>query len=703
MRIVLTGLRQLEISNDPPDSAIPNSENRMVDILACAICRTDAKMWDQGHRDLVFPRVLGHEMVVCDKAGQKFAVWPGKSCGQCRFCTTGKENLCEKMKITGFHNDGGFAQQAVLPQESLISIPEDMDIKLACFAEPVACVINAFEKLSVKPGQRILIYGAGTMGLITALFAKNKQLNVHILEKNQTKIDHIQTFTRSINVTCSKETLESEYEIIINCCADFVAFAQAVTKLDKSGQLSFFSGLSKNETLETNLINLIHYKEAILTGVYGMTRAHMQQAIPFIQANAESLAELIQDVVSLDQLPELLPIVLAGNHLKYIVDLKHKSNGKIHSDAIKNHAILKDSMETENFKAKGLFQQIKKAIEPLPDTLASEATAKMDEKTKPLGALGRLEGLAVKMCLIQDSLDPTLNNKHLFVFAGDHGVTEEGVSAYPAEVTGQMVKNFLNGGAAINVLCRHHKIEMKVVDMGVDTDFQPHRNLISKKIAKGTKNFALEPAMSLDQTIKAIEAGMTVFLETYSRNPIDIVGLGEMGIGNTTAASSIICTVAGITPEQATGRGTGVDNKGLSHKTKVIKKVLDFHSLDPKDGLDVLHKIGGFEIAGIVGAVLAAASKKTAVVLDGVISTAAGLIAYLINPNIQGYLIAGHQSVEIAHKAALSHMDLLPLIDFNMRLGEGTGAALAIDMADTACKIMCEMASFDEAKIARSL
>jgi nicotinate-nucleotide--dimethylbenzimidazole phosphoribosyltransferase len=211
--------------------------------------------------------------------------------------------------------------------------------------------------------------------------------------------------------------------------------------------------------------------------------------------------------------------------------------------------------------------------------------------------------------------------------------------------------------------------------------------------------------------IQAVESGMTVFLDTYKKEKIDIVGLGEMGIGNTTSASAIISAITGVSPFESAGRGTGVDDKGLEHKAKVIQKALNFHKLNPPgqfndgsaDGLEILQKIGGFEIAGIAGAVLAAASKKTAVVLDGVISTAAGLIAYIINPDIKGYLISGHKSVETAQAAALSFMGFEPFIDLKMRLGEGTGAALVLDAADAACKLMTQMASFDEAKVSRSL
>ncbi len=341
-------------------------------------------------------------------------------------------------------------------------------------------------------------------------------------------------------------------------------------------------------------------------------------------------------------------------------------------------------------------------ITPLSDTLMRDATAKINDKTKPIGALGRLEELAVQLCRIQGTLNPALTNKQLFVFAGDHGVTGEGVSAYPAEVTPQMVENFISGGAAINVLCRHYGIGMKVVDMGVNATFSPHPDLILKKVAKGTRNFAVEPAMTRVQMIQALENGMAVFLDAHDAQPVDIVGMGEMGIGNTTAAAAIISAVTGLSPALAAGRGTGLDDSGLAHKIAVLEQVLALHQPDSADGFEILRKMGGFEIAGIAGAVLAAASRQCAVVLDGVISTAAGLIAYVINPDIGGYLISGHRSVEPAQAAALSHLHLEPLVDFQMRLGEGVGAAVAMDVADAACRIMCEMASFEDANVARS-
>ena len=703
MKIVLTGLGKLEITpeikTDNQKSANIESGYIKTDVLCCAICRTDAKMWEQGHRDLVFPRVLGHEMVVQDQTHQRYIVWPGKSCKVCKFCRRSRENLCEDMKITGFHTDGGFADKAVLPEESLIPIPDDLNTYVACFAEPIGCVINAFEKITFKKKDRILIIGCGTMGLITALYARHLGLIPLIIEKNETKINHVATFLAATNISCTKNTHESEFDVVINTCADFIAFCQGIAKVGKGGQISFFSGISKNEHIETNLLNLIHYREAVVSGVYGMTKDHMEKAVPFMQTQESLLKLLIEEIVAPQKVPQLMANVLSGKHLKYILDfslasdmLLTQTNQKSHTPGISLNDLASDS----------LCRKVIENITPLSDRLLAAATAKIDNKTKPLGALGRMEDLAVQMSLIQNSLNPEIKKKNLFVFAGDHGITEEGVSAYPCEVTAQMVDNFLNGGAAINVLCRHHNIDMKVVDMGVSREFSPHPGLIIKKVAKGTCNFALEDAMTKQQMILALENGMNTFFNAYDCHPIDIVGLGEMGIGNTSSASAIISVITGIQPAQATGRGTGVDDKGLAHKTCVIERALAFHTIDPSNGFEILQTIGGFEIAGIAGAVLAAASKKTAVVLDGVISTAAGLVAFIINPEIRGYLISGHKSVEQAQKAALSHMDLVPLIDFGMRLGEGTGAALAIDMADAACKIMCQMASFDKAKVARS-
>ena len=725
IRMVLKGIRQLAVEELSEARATePQASCVGVDVLACAICRTDAKMWEQGHRDLVFPRVLGHEMVVQNREGQRFIVWPGKSCGHCPYCLAGRENLCDDMKITGFHTDGGFAHRAVLPEQSLIPVPDELDIHAACFAEPVGCVINAFEKLPLhtnhqaqihqaqdhqaqnhqNQNRQLLIYGGGTMGLITALYARHIGLSPLILEKDAAKIRKISPMLEACGLDCVQETHESRFDLVINVCPDYIALCQAITKVDKGGHISYFSGITKNETVETNLLNLIHYKEASISGGYGMRRVDMERAIPFLISHTRELRMLIEDVVPPESAPELLPKVLKGQALKYILDFTGTEPQAARPETIQERPGA-DTVEAAGldplFTASPFCSDVINGIRPLSRDLEADARAKMDEKTKPLGALGKLEPLAVRLSRILGTLNPRIDHKALFVFAGDHGVTEEGVSAFPSEVTGQMVDNFLNGGAAINVLCHRHGIDLKVVDMGVKREFAPHPLLIRSKVAEGTRNMALEPAMSDAQAIQALEAGMKAFLTARENKRLDIIGLGEMGIGNTTSASAIISAVTGVPPARTTGRGTGVDDQGLSHKTEVIERVLNFHRPAPTNGLEILRTVGGFEIAGIAGAALAAASRGCPVVLDGVISTAAGLIAYLLNPDIADYFIAGHQSVEIAHTAALDHMGLTPVVDLSMRLGEGSGAALAIDLADTACRLMCEMASFEEAKISR--
>ncbi len=718
-RIVLEGLKKLSIRQCGPLEVTEG--HRLLKVLYCAVCRTDAKMWDQGHRDLVFPRVAGHEVSAVDNDGNRFTIWPGTSCGQCRYCTSNRENLCEDMKIMGFHTDGGFADYVLAPEKSLVPVPDSLSSHIACLTEPVGCALNGINKLRLKKGERIIIYGGGSVGLIAALICRDIGALPLVIEKREEKIKKAGHFLEAAGIKCVKNTFESEFDAVMNACPDPAAFDLGIVKLAKGGRLSFFSGLVKNKNIETNLINLIHYKEAEIHGAYGLTRKNMIKALPFMEKNQSSLEMLIEDFLEPEAIVNLMPEILSGHNFKYILDFtgKHKNvpksenkidkiNNKIlnSGDKMTNHDQLvnkdgkTDLPGNKIFKnAKELCTSIIKNIAPVSDELAAAAQGKIDNKTKPLGALGKLEDLALQMSLIQNTLNPVIHKKASFVFAGDHGITEEGVSAFPAEVTFQMVDNFLKGGAAINVLCRHHNIDIKVVDMGVNADFENHPDLIKKKVRRGTRNFAIEDAMTENEVFQALAGGMEAFLSVYNEQKIDIVGLGEMGIGNTTSASSIISTITGITPAQATGRGTGIDDKGLAHKTEIIEKALNFHKPDGKNGFEILKKIGGYEIAGIAGAALAASSKGTAVVLDGVISTAAGLVAYIIDPNIKGYLISGHKSVEISQKAALSHMGLDPVIDLNMRLGEGTGAALTIDIADAACRIMREMASFDDAGV----
>ena len=343
------------------------------------------------------------------------------------------------------------------------------------------------------------------------------------------------------------------------------------------------------------------------------------------------------------------------------------------------------------------------AIPALSPDWFLRAQEKIDNKTKPLGSLGRIEELAVRLSAMQESDMPRADRKLLLVFAADHGITAEGVSAFPSEVTAQMAMNFLAGGAAINVFCRHYGIEHYLVDVGVQGDLPDHPLLIKAKIRPGTSNFAIEPAMAKEEVLAALKAGADAFLGLYQRTGCDVFGLGEIGIGNTTAASAIISAATGLPPADVTGRGTGVDDQGLARKIEVIVKALNLHRPDPKDGLAILSAVGGFEIAAMCGAMLAAAEKRCCVVLDGVISTAAGLIAWLLCPRMADYMIAGHRSVEIGQMSALNKMGLKPLLSLDMRLGEGTGAAIAISLVDLAARMQREMASFADAGVSGRL
>ena len=339
------------------------------------------------------------------------------------------------------------------------------------------------------------------------------------------------------------------------------------------------------------------------------------------------------------------------------------------------------------------------AVKPVDHSLAAAAQSRIDNKTKPLGSLGRLEDVAVRMSLLQRTLTPAISRKSLVVFAADHGVALEGVSAFPAEVTPQMVLNFLSGGAAINVLCRQQDIKLRVADMGVNADFAPHAWLIDAKVRKGSRNFLTERALSTTELEKALENGIKVWEDQVSADKPDIVAVGEMGIGNTSSASAIIACACGLQPEAVTGRGTGIDDARLQHKIGVIRRALELHKPSPRDGLDILSAVGGLEIAGMAGFMLAAAAKGIPTVLDGLIATAAGLCAALLCPTVKEYLFSGHRSVETGQAAALEFLGLAPLIDLGFRLGEGTGAAMAINMVDAACRIMTEMASFADAGV----
>jgi nicotinate-nucleotide--dimethylbenzimidazole phosphoribosyltransferase len=320
----------------------------------------------------------------------------------------------------------------------------------------------------------------------------------------------------------------------------------------------------------------------------------------------------------------------------------------------------------------------------------------LDNLTKPPGSLGRLEELARSYGLMRGTASPILNKRAIFTFAADHGVSHAGVSAYPREVTAQMVFNFLSGGAAINVLCRHYGIQNVVVDVGVDFEFPQLAGLLNCKIRRGTENFMDAPAMSEEDAIGAIRAGIDLAKD------YDLVGTGDMGIGNTTPSAAILAVFAGLPAEEAAGRGTGIDDERLRNKTRLIAAALARHKPDPKNPLDVLAKVGGLEIGAIAGLILGAASRKIPVVIDGFISGAAAMIATGLQPACRDYLFFSHLSRERGHKRMMEYFDARPILDLDMCLGEGTGAAIAMDVITAAVRLYNEMATFESASVSRA-
>ncbi|MFA5055544.1 MAG: nicotinate-nucleotide--dimethylbenzimidazole phosphoribosyltransferase [Dehalococcoidia bacterium] len=337
-------------------------------------------------------------------------------------------------------------------------------------------------------------------------------------------------------------------------------------------------------------------------------------------------------------------------------------------------------------------------IKQLDGAAMAKARKRQDMLTKPAGSLGRLEDISVHLAGILGQAVPKIQGKLVVLAAADHGVAANGVSAYPQEVTAQMVLNFLDGGAAINVLARHVDARVVIIDAGVAADIPSHPDLISLKIGKGTANMAKGPAMSIEQARRCIEEGIAIAAKEVAKGA-DMIGTGDMGIGNTTAASAITSVVCGKTPLKVTGLGTGISEEQRKHKAKIIEQAIEINKIDPGDGLDVLAKVGGFEIGVLAGVILGAAAARKVVVLDGFISGAAGLIAYTLCPRVKDYIIAAHLSIEQGHISALKHMGLEPILDLKMRLGEGTGAALAMTVIEGAALCLAEMATFGEAGV----
>ena len=335
------------------------------------------------------------------------------------------------------------------------------------------------------------------------------------------------------------------------------------------------------------------------------------------------------------------------------------------------------------------------------DKLRITLRKRIDSKTKPPGSLGMLEDLALKMGLILQTDRPCIVNPQILVFAADHGVTEEGVSAFPSEVTVQMVLNFLNGGAAINVFCAQHKIGLGVVNAGVKSPIESASGLINRPVAYGTKNFCRESAMSLQQLDDAMNLGASLVLERYNQD-CNVIGFGEMGIGNTTSAAALMSFYLNLAPKDCVGRGTGVDDEGLKRKEKVIAKALELHAskTDPKA---ILAAVGGFEIASITGAMLKAKELGMVILVDGFIASAASLSACMLEPGVKENMIFCHVSAERAHRLLLNKLDVKPVLDLELRLGEGTGAAVAFPLLQSASLFLEQMASFESAGVSDAL
>lgn len=337
------------------------------------------------------------------------------------------------------------------------------------------------------------------------------------------------------------------------------------------------------------------------------------------------------------------------------------------------------------------------AIPPIDTSLTRALQAAIDDKTKPRGALGQLEALALQIGLVQGSTQPALRRPAVLVFAGDHGVADAGVSAYPAEVTAQMVMNFLAGGAAINVFSRQHGLLLEVIDAGVRTPLAAAPGLIDRRLGPGTRNFAEETAMTRAQAEAALAAGIER-VGWHARQGTNVIAFGEMGIANTSAAACLVSRLAGLPLHECIGRGTGLDDAGLAHKHDVLARAMQRHA-GAVDPVDVLAALGGFEIAMMAGAFLGAAAQRMLVLVDGFIASAALLVAQRIDPAVVGYCVFSHCSHEQGHRALLAHFGARPLLSLDLRLGEGTGAALAYPLVVSAVAFLQQMATFSGAGV----
>lgn len=339
------------------------------------------------------------------------------------------------------------------------------------------------------------------------------------------------------------------------------------------------------------------------------------------------------------------------------------------------------------------------SIEPADSSWEEKAWKRLKSQIRPRGSLGLLENIAARLAAIKRSLDVRLEKKLIFTMAGDHGVAEEGVSAYPQEVTAQMVFAFVQGWASINVLARHGGIDVRVVDMGVARDLPAEWAVVRRKIRYGTANFTKGPAMTRDEAEKGIVAGAELVIQAVKKEGYQLIGTGDMGIGNTTPSSAILAVFSKRPVAEVTGRGTGIDDEGFNRKVRAIERAIKINNPNPEDPIDVLAKVGGCEIAGLAGAVLGAAAAKVPVVCDGFIATAGALIAVELAPAARDYLFISHRSVERGHKIMADLLNIPPILDLGMRLGEGTGAALAMPIVEAAAKVLREIKTFEEAGV----
>ena len=350
-----------------------------------------------------------------------------------------------------------------------------------------------------------------------------------------------------------------------------------------------------------------------------------------------------------------------------------------------------------------VLEKTVREITPQAPVWRAQAKERLEQLIMPHWALGRLMDLAIDLAGITRSIRPATTRKIIVTMAGDHGVAAEGVSKYPQEVTPQMIQGFANGMACINALARLVRAEVMVVDMGVAADLSSLAQagkILNRKIALGTGNIAKGPAMTRQQAIESVETGIEIV--DRLANSVDLLGTGDMGIANTTPSTAVVAALEGIPVANVTGRGTGIDDRQLAHKIAVIERALDVNRPDPRDGLDVLAKVGGFEIGGIAGLILGAAARHKPIVIDGFISTAGALVAQSICPTVSQYIIAAHRSVEQGHRIMHQRLGKEPLLDLGFRLGEGTGAAVAMHLVDAAQRILTEVATFDEAHVSQA-